>query len=74
MDDLELVERGLLEAIQRGDIAASGGFLRDDFRITTAGWLTEPAGKEVWLEALQARMTLEQFDVRLLATRFRFDL
>jgi hypothetical protein len=39
---------------------AIGGFLRDDFLITTAGWLTEPAGKEVWLEALQARMTLEQ--------------
>ena len=42
MDDLELVERGLLEALQRGDLAAASDFLRDDFLITTAGWLAGP--------------------------------
>jgi hypothetical protein len=69
MDDLELVERGLLEALQRGDLAAASDFLRDDFLITTAGWLAGPSGKQEWLEALAGRMTLERFDLRLLATR-----
>src|SRR5262245_2961466 len=69
MDDLELVERGLLEALQRGDLASAADFLRDDFLITTAGWLSEPAGKQEWLAALAGRMTLERFDLHLLATR-----
>jgi len=69
MDDLELVERGLLEALQGGDLAAASDFLCDDFLITTAGWLAEPAGKQEWLEALAGRMTLKRFDLRLLATR-----
>lgn len=67
--DLELVERELLTALQRGDVAASADLLRDDFVITTAGWLPEPVGKEAWLQALAGRMTLERFDFRLIATR-----
>ena len=50
-------------------VAAIAGLLRDDVAITTAGWLPEPVGKQVWLEALKGRMTLEQFDLRLIATR-----
>jgi len=67
--DLEVVEHAFLEALQRGDMSASGDLLRDDFLITTAGWLAEPVGKRAWLEALTGRMTLEHFDIRLIATR-----
>src|SRR5262249_38604581 len=69
MDDLELVERGLLDALQRRDTAAASDLLRDDFLITTAGWLAEPVGRREWLEAGAARMTLARFALRLLATR-----
>jgi hypothetical protein len=60
VDDLELVERELLDALRLGDLAASADLLRDDFLITTAGWLPEPVGKEAWLQALAGRMTLER--------------
>jgi ketosteroid isomerase-like protein len=69
VDALELAERRLLEALQRGDLAGVGALLRDDFLITTAGWLAEPVGKHEWLGALSERMTVERFDLRLLATR-----
>jgi ketosteroid isomerase-like protein len=69
VDDLEQAERDLLEALQRGDSAASADFLRDDFLITTAGWMAKPVGKREWLDALAGPMTLEEFDLRLLATQ-----
>ena len=69
MDDLETVERKLLQALQLGDLSASASLLRDDFLITTAGWLPEPVGKRTWLDALTGRMTLDDFDLRLIATR-----
>jgi ketosteroid isomerase-like protein len=69
VDELEVVERRLLDALQHGDVSASADLLQDDFLITTAGWLPEPVGKEAWLEALTGRMTLERFDLRLIATR-----
>ena len=69
MDDLETAERELLQAIRLGDVSASESLLRDDFLITTAGWLPEPVGKQAWLEGLTTHMTLEDFDLRLIATR-----
>ena len=69
MDDLEQAERELLDALRRGDLAAAADVLRDDFLITTAGWLAEPTGKRAWLEALSGQMTLDEFDLRLIATR-----
>jgi ketosteroid isomerase-like protein len=63
-----------LDALQRGDMSASADLLRDDFLITTAGWLAEPVGKEAWLEALTGQMTLERFDLRLIATRHYGDV
>ena len=69
MDHLEDAERKLLDALHRSDLSAAAEVLRDDFLITTAGWLAEPVGKRAWLEALAGRMTLEEFDVRLIATR-----
>ena len=69
MTDLEAVERELLDTLRRGDLAATADLLRDDFLITTAGWLSEPVGKDAWLEAASGRMTLDRFDLTLVATR-----
>jgi ketosteroid isomerase-like protein len=69
VDELELVERRLLDALRLGEMSALANLLRDDFLITTAGWLSEPVGKRAWLEGLTAHMTLERFDLRLIATR-----
>lgn len=69
MDELEVAERALLEALQRGDMSAVADLLRDDFLITTAGWLPEPVGKSTWLESASGRMTLDHFDIRLVAIR-----
>ena len=69
MDELERAERELLTALSRSDTAAVAPLLRDDFLITTAGWIAEPVGKKVWLESLTERMTLASFDLRLLATQ-----
>ena len=69
VEDLEAAERELLDALRLGDMSAAAQLLRDDFLITTAGWLPEPVGKLAWLESLTNRMTLEDFDLRLIATR-----
>ena len=69
MNELERLERELLESLSQGDLAAAGTLLRDDFLITTAGWIAEPVGKQAWLDALAGRMTLQSFDLRLLATQ-----
>jgi ketosteroid isomerase-like protein len=74
VDDLEAAERGLLDALRSGELAAAAELLRDDFLITTAGWLPEPVGKRAWLDAAHERMTLERFDLRLVATRMYGDV
>jgi ketosteroid isomerase-like protein len=69
VDDLEAAERALLDALQRGDLSAGADLLREDFVITTAGWLPEPVGKTAWLEGLSGHMTLERYDLRVITTR-----
>jgi ketosteroid isomerase-like protein len=69
VEDLEFVERELLDALRRADRTALDALLRDDFVITTAGWLSEPVGKQAWLEAALGEHVLERFDLRLTATR-----
>jgi len=69
VDELERVERELLDALSRGDLNAASALLHDDFLITTAGWIAEPVGKEAWLGSFAERMTLGSFDLRLLATQ-----
>ena len=70
MNTLERLERELLEALGRGDLNAVGRLLREDFLITTAGWIAEPVGKQAWLDELARRMTpLRSFDLRLIAAR-----
>ena len=64
-----MAERALLDALQRGDLSAATDLLREDFVITTAGWLPEPVGKAAWLEAAGGRMTLERYDLRVITTR-----
>jgi len=51
---------------------AATALLRDDFLITTAGWIAEPVGKQAWLDSFAKRMTLDSFDLRVLATQ-RFE-
>jgi len=69
VDELEQAERALWEALRSGDLDDAAGRLRDDFLITTAGWIAEPVGKDAWLDAFRERMTLEDFDFSLIATR-----
>jgi ketosteroid isomerase-like protein len=69
VDDLEAVERELLDALQLGDASVSATLLRDEFLITTTDWLPEPVGRQAWLEAVTGRMTLEEFDLRVIAKR-----
>ena len=69
MDELEQAERSLWEALRSREIDGAASLLRDDFLITTAGWLAEPVGKDAWLDAFRERMTLADFDFTLIATR-----
>ena len=69
MDELEQAERSLLDALVSGDFEDAASRLRDDFLITTAGWVADPVGKHAWLDALREQMTLTTFDLTLIATR-----
>jgi ketosteroid isomerase-like protein len=69
VDELELAESRLLAALERADMAGVAELLRDDFLITTAGWLAEPVDKATWIEESSNRMTLDRFTLRLLASR-----
>jgi ketosteroid isomerase-like protein len=69
VDELEQAERSLLESLRSGDLDDAASRLRDDFLITTAGWIAEPVGKDVWLDALRERTTLTDFELNLVATR-----
>jgi ketosteroid isomerase-like protein len=69
VDELEQAETQLLAALQRADLAAVADLLRDDFLITTAGWLPEPVDKSTWLAEASRSMTLDSFTLRLVASR-----
>jgi ketosteroid isomerase-like protein len=69
VNELERAERELLEALRGGDLGAVSALLHDEFLITTAGWIAEPVGKQAWLDSLAERMTLNSFDLRVLATQ-----
>jgi ketosteroid isomerase-like protein len=70
-DELHNAERALLQALQRRDLDALTALLTDDFVITTAGWIGEPADKPTWLAGL-AEHQLDEFDLRLVTVR-RYD-
>lgn len=67
-DELYDAEHALLQALQRQDLETVTLLLADDFVITTAGWITEPADRPTWLAGL-ADHQLDEFELRLLATR-----
>jgi ketosteroid isomerase-like protein len=69
VEELDNAERRLLAALQSGDLPGAAEMVRDDFLITTAGWLREPADKPTWLAALAGEMTLDGFTLRVLASR-----
>jgi ketosteroid isomerase-like protein len=69
VDELEQAESRLLAALQCADLAAAAELVRDDFLITTAGWLPEPVDKSTWLAELADSMTLDRFTLRLVASR-----
>ncbi len=50
------------------DHGALTALLADDFLITTAGWIAEPADKPTWLAGLGEHQ-LDEFELRLLAVR-----
>jgi ketosteroid isomerase-like protein len=70
-DELYDAEQALLQALQRQDLDTLTALLTDDFLITTAGWIAEPADKPTWLAGL-AEHQLDEFELRLLAVR-RYD-
>jgi ketosteroid isomerase-like protein len=67
-DELYDAEHALLQALHRQDLHALTALLSDDFVITTAGWIAEPADKPTWLAGL-AEHQLDEFDLRLLLVR-----
>lgn len=69
MNELERAERELLEALRGGDLGAVSALLHDEFLITTAGWIAEPVGKQAWLDSMSTRMTLDSFELHVLATQ-----
>lgn len=44
-------------------------YMRDDFSITTAGWIDAPIGRDVWLEGLAGQYRLDSFDYDDLTAR-----
>jgi len=67
-DELYEADVALLQALRNHDLPALAALLTDDFLITTAGWISEPADKVTWLGGL-ADHRLDEFDLRLVAVR-----
>jgi ketosteroid isomerase-like protein len=57
------LESSILTAVvdRRWDRLAS--LLDDDFVITTAGWLDEPATKQAWIKEVSTRHLVHKFDI-----------
>ena len=69
MGDTDVLAAQLIErtnawwrALRDRDWPAARAFMRDDFLITTAGWIDTPIGADAWLESLAGRYALESFD------------
>jgi ketosteroid isomerase-like protein len=48
---------------------AARRFMREDFSITTAGWVDAPLGADAWLESLAGSFRLDHFDYDDLTVR-----
>ena len=70
-DEFYGAELALLQALQRQDRDTLAALLTEDFVITTAGWIAEPADKPTWLAGLGEHQ-LDEFELRLVTVR-RYD-
>jgi ketosteroid isomerase-like protein len=68
------MEHRILEALAAADWDALAALLRDDFVITTAGWLQQPADRDTWLTEVQRSATLTDFSVDSVETRHYGDV
>ena len=60
----ELTERQTAwwRALRDRDWELARSYMRDDFSITTAGWIDAPLGADAWLESVAGRYQLDEFD------------
>ena len=57
--ELTGIENAWWRALRDRDWAVARGYMRDDFSITTAGWIDAPLGADAWLASLAARYQLD---------------
>jgi hypothetical protein len=63
--DFEALERSILQCVVDKRWADLADLLHDDFVITTAGWLSEPASKQAWIAEVAESHVLHGFDIHL---------
>jgi ketosteroid isomerase-like protein len=63
------LESAVLQAVMDRRWDALSDLLDEDFVITTAGWLAEPAGKAEWVREAEARHELHDFSIESLVER-----
>ena len=63
------LESAVLQAIVDRRWDALSDLLDEDFVITTAGWLAEPAGKAAWVREAEARHELHDFSIESVVER-----
>jgi hypothetical protein len=61
-------------ALQARDWVKARTFMRDDFSITTAGWIDAPLGADDWLASLAGRYRLDDFEYDEIAARMYGDV
>jgi ketosteroid isomerase-like protein len=69
MPDFEELEQSVLRSVVDKRWADLADLLHDDFVITTAGWLTEPASKQAWLDEVASRHLLHGYDIHSVDVR-----
>jgi hypothetical protein len=70
--DFSALESALLQSVVDREWERLAGMLSDDFSITTAGWLNEPAGKAEWLDSLASEHALRSFQLHRVDVRTLF--
>ena len=60
--EMTALEHGWFEAVRVQDWELARRFMRDDFSITTAGWMDGPVDGAEWLIHLAGRYRLDAFD------------
>ncbi len=63
------LENAWWRALRDRDWSDARAFMRDDFLITTAGWVDAPLGVDTWLESLAGRYQLDHFEYQEILVR-----